>query len=477
MIELRDYQEEIIYKARNALKSNKRILIQAPTGAGKTALTVHMMGVAAEQGKRAMFLVHQTELLNQTSRALWKQKLEHGQVASGKRKSLLPVQVASVQTLVNRLDQYEEPDLIIIDEAHRSTSSSYLKVMERYPNAFLIGLTATPQRTDGKALGDMFGDIVRGPEIRWLIERGFLCDYAIYAPFIGIDTSSVSTSMGDYNKKELATITDKPKITGDAVSHYKKLTNGKRCVVMCVSIDHARHVADSYNAMGVPAESIEGNMSQVEREAIIDRFAKGDTLVVTNVQLLIEGVDIPSIEVVQWLRPTQSLIVYMQGNGRGLRPSAGKDKLIILDHVGNTHRHGLPCEKRTWSLEGKKKGARKKKDDEPDVHVQQCDKCYAVFEPNYDACPSCGAPIERKVRKIEQEDGELEAVDMDAVRRERKMEQGQARTLRDLITLGMRRGMKKPDAWAAITLAARAGRKPSATEFQEAKRELMRLKA
>lgn len=471
MIQLRDYQEKIIFLARQALKQFKKILIQAPTGAGKTAITVHMMSVAASQGKKAMFIVHQTELLQQTSKALWRQHLEHGQIASGKRISRLPVQVASVQTLVNRLDQYDEPDLIIIDEAHRANSNSYKKVVEAWPNAFLIGLTATPQRTDGKALGEMFNEIVRGPEIRWLIQEGFLSDYVVFAPSVGIDTSSVSTSMGDFNKKELAAITDKPTITGDAVNHYKKLTSGKQCVVMCVNIEHARHVADSYNAAGVVAASIEGNMSQAEREVIIEKFKVGEISVITNVQLLIEGVDIPSIEVVQWLRPTQSLIVYMQGNGRGLRPFEGKDRLVILDHVGNAHKHGLPCEDRDWSLEGKKKGKRKTKDDdEPDVQVQQCMKCYAVFKPGPDNCPMCGAVIERKVRKIEQVEGELQAVDMEMVRRERKREQGMAQSLSELIQLGRRRGMKKPEAWSAITFAARQGRKPTPAEFQEAKR-------
>ena len=432
MMKLREYQEKIIYLARHALKKYRKILIQAPTGAGKTAITVHMMSVAASQGKRAIFIVHQKELLTQTSNALWRQSLEHGQIASGRMVSKLPVQVASVQTLVNRLAEYEEPDLIIIDEAHRSNSASYKKVVDAWPNAFLIGLTATPQRTDGKALGEMFNDIVRGPEIRWLIDEGFLADYVVFAPSIGIDVSDVGSSMGDFNKKELAEVTDTPTITGNAVDHYKKLANGKRCVVMCVNLEHARNVAASYNAAGIPAESIEGNMTQAEREKIIDRFKSGETLVVTNVQLLIEGVDIPAIEVVQWLRPTQSLIVYMQGNGRGLRPSEGKDRLIILDHVGNTHKHGLPCETREWSLEGKKKGKRKAKDDdEPDVQVQQCMKCYAVFQPGPDNCPMCGEIIERKVRKIEIVEGELEAVDMEMVRRERKREQGMAGSIKN----------------------------------------------
>lgn len=472
-MKLRDYQLDIILKTRKSLAAVRRALIQAPTGAGKTALCVHMMKTAAERGKRAFFLVHQNELLSQTSKALWKQKLEHGMIASGRRISKLPVQVASVQTLVNRLDKYEAPDLIIIDEAHRSTAESYRKVVEAYPKAVLVGLSATPQRTDGKPLGDMYDTIVKGPSIRWLQQEGFLCDYVLFAPSVGIETSDIKTTAGDFNKGQLEKAADKPTITGDAVSHYKKLAYGKRAVVMCVTVKHAQHVADSYNEAGIPAASIEGSMTTEQRNKVLQDFESGVIKVITNVQLLVEGVDIPAIEVVQWLRPTQSLIVYMQGNGRGLRPHAEKEHLIILDHVGNALRHGLPCETREWSLEGEQKGKRKKQDDEPDINVSQCGECFAVFKSGVDACPMCGAPVERKERKLNEVEGELEQVDMEAVRAERKrarQEQGQANGLRDLIALGKRRGMKNASGWGLNVFMARHGKKPTPKDYAEAKR-------
>lgn len=474
-MKLREYQEIMIGNTREALKQNSRVLLQGPTGCGKTAITVYMMGRAADAGKRAMFIVHQNELLTQTSKALWNQKLEHGMIASGKQQSKLPVQVASVQTLVNRLDRTQEPDLIIIDESHRAAASTYQRVIEYFPNAKVIGLTATPQRTDGKGLDDLFSFIVKGPSIRWLIDQGFLADYEVYAPSIAFDTTGIKTVGGDFNKGQLEKAIDKPTITGDAVNHYKKFASGKRCVVMCATINHAEHVSEQYNANGIKAAQIDGKMTESQRADVLRKFSAGEILVICNVQLLIEGVDIPAIEVVQWLRPTQSLIVWMQGNGRGLRPATGKDKLIILDHVGNTLKHGLPCEDREWSLEGKKKGKRKKSDDEPDVQVQQCMKCYAVFKPGPDCCPMCGEVIERKVRKIEYAEGELQAVDMDAVRRARKQEQGMARDIRGLVELGVRRGMKKPAAWAAITYSARAGRKPTREEFTQARRLYIEL--
>lgn len=469
---LRPYQEDMAERTRDAMRLHKRILLQAPTGAGKTALTVYMMGRAAEQGKRSIFLVHQTELLTQTSRALWAQKLEHGMIAAGRSKSRQPAQVASVQTLVRRLDQYPAPDLIIIDECHRSAASSYQAILDAYPNAWVIGLTATPQRTDGKGLDDTYQTIVLGPSIRELMDASYLCGYDIFAPPNTLDLASLKCKMGDYDRSELEATMDKPTITGDAVATYRKHAAGKRCVVMCVSIKHAEHVRDSYLAAGVPAEMIEGSMSNAQREAALERMRSGETLVIAQVQLLIEGVDIPSIEVVQWLRPTQSLIVWMQGNGRGLRPHSGKDKLLILDQVGNWSRHGLPDDEREWSLEGRKRG-RKRADDEPDVRVQQCPHCYYVFKPGVSNCPSCDAAIERKEpRKLEVVEGELERIDITAARKFARKEQGQSKGLEDLIRLGIRRGMKNPSGWAVNVFCGREGRKPSYADYNLAKQLL-----
>ena len=470
-MKLRPYQEDLIDKTRQALRRNKRVLMQAPTGAGKTAITVYMMSRAAEAGKTSVMAVHQNELLTQTSKALWDGKLEHGMIASGKTRSYMAAQVASVQTWVRRMDQYSEPDLIIIDECHRSAASTYQKILEQYPNARVIGLTATPQRTDGKGLDGTYTELVQGPTIRQLIDAGYLCDYEIFAPPSSLDLSEVKTKMGDYDKKQLEHEVDKPTITGDAVATYKKHANGKRAAVMCVSIRHAEHVMESYNAAGVPAEMLEGKMTNKEREAVIDRFRSGETLIVTAVQLLIEGLDLPAIEVIQWLRPTQSLIVYLQGNGRGFRVSEGKEKLTILDQVANYKRHGLPDDDREWTLEGRKKGKKRKEDDEADVSIQQCKHCFHIFRPGVAVCPSCGMPVEvRQKAEIEVVDGELERIDVTALRKQAKQEQGAARNLVDLVKLGQRRGMKNAAIWAAHVHASRAGRKATAEDFANAKR-------
>ena len=476
-MQLRPYQEQIIDKTRAAIVRCQRVLMQGPTGMGKTAISVYMMARAAEQGKRAFFLVHQNELLQQTSKALWAQKLEHGQAASGKSISKLPLQVASVQTLVNRLDRYEPPHLIIIDECHRSTSSTYQRILDAWPRAKVVGLTATPQRTDGKGLGEVYQELVLGPSINSLMAAGYLSQYEVLAPPSTLDLNDIHSRAGDYAKDELEAAMDRPSITGDAVATYIKHATGKRCVVMCVSIRHAEHVRDSYLAAGVSCEMIEGKMTNNEREQVLDRFRRGETMVISQCELLIAGVDIPSIEVIQWLRPTQSVIIWMQGNGRGLRPAPGKERLLILDHVGNWQRHGLPDDEREWSLDGRKKGTRKASD-EPETKVQQCAECYHIFRPGVDRCPSCGSLVPVKGKpELQVVEGDLVRVDAELIRKQDRQQQGAARTLIDLVALGMRKGLKRPDGWAAHVLASRAGRRPTQADYSEARTALMTLRA
>lgn len=473
---LRDYQEDLINKTRQALAVNRRVLMQAPTGAGKTALACTMIKAALERGIGCMFVVHQNELLKQTSAALWANKISHGMIVSGRGKTPHLVQLASVLTLVNRTAHYKAPGLIIIDEAHRAVAASYQKVLEAYPNAYVVGLTATPERTDRKGLNHIFSFIVRGPKIRTLIERGYLCDYELFSLPQKMDMQRVRTTAGDYNTGDLEKEALKPSITGDAVSHYKKMADGLKCVVMCVSIAHAEAVADSYNAQGVKAEAVHGKTAN--REEVLDRFKDGDTMVLTSVQLMIEGVDLPIISVVQWLRPTQSLVVYMQGNGRGLRTHAGKSHLIILDHVGNYLRHGWPCEDREWSLEGREKGTRATPQ-ETRLAVRVCERCFFAIRTDLDVCSVCGEIVKIKQRELEIKEGELEkikAIEREAdEKKQARIEQGQAQTIEELVALGFKRKLSNTGPWAANVHAARKGRKASRIEYSNAAKILRRL--
>lgn len=469
---LRDYQEDLISRARKSVVKNRRIILQAATGAGKTVIASEIIKTAMERGN-VFFLVHQDELLKQTSESFWRAKIPHGLCVSGRVKSPHPVQLASIMTLKNRLKDYKKPSVIIIDEAHRSVAKTYQDIVNHWSDAFVIGLTATPQRTDGRGLGEVFSDIIKGPSIRYLIATGALCDYELYGVPQQIQLGGVRTTAGDFNKGDLEKEAMKPQVTGDAVEHYKKMAYGKPCVVMCATIKHAEAVAKEYRESGIPAEAIHGFSS--DRKGALKRFESGELMVLCSVQLLIEGVDIPQVGCVQWLRPTKSLVIWMQGNGRGLRPHPSKDKLIILDHVGNYARHGLPCMDRDWSLEGDKRQGRKQAD--PDaLGVQTCKECFFTFQSGGHECPHCGHAVEFKERKIEVVDGELQKIEAAAAvereRKERRQEQGRARDLEELVQAGKNRGMKRPDAWAANVYAARQKRKANAADYARARAAL-----
>jgi DNA repair protein RadD len=369
---------------------------------------------------------------------------------------------------VNRLDRMAPPDLIIVDESHRSVSPSYLEVFAAWPDAHVVGLTATPARTDGRGLGEVYDHIVTGPSMRLLIDNGYLSDYRLIVPQSAVALDGVTIRAGDYAQNELEQAMDKPTITGDAVRAYKQFAAGKRCMVFCVTVAHSQHVCEQYNAAGIPAEHIDGTNSDTERDAVLQRFRDGNTLVVCSVQLAIEGLDIPAIEAVQFLRPTASLIVYLQAIGRGLRREPGKRECIILDQVANFNRHGWPDEDRQWTLDGRPKRQRGAQD-EPPLNVRQCVRCYTVFRPGPTACPTCGAPQEGGRDAPEVVDGALVELDPAQQRREQRREQGSARTLQEMVALGIRRGMTRPDAWAANVIAAREGRKPNAADYQRAR--------
>ena len=359
--------------------------------------------------------------------------------------------VCSVQTLVKRLDKMPaDPDLIVVDEAHHLVEgNTWGAVVERWPDARLLPVTATPCRTDGRGLGIGSGgfadDLLKGPSMAWLIENGFLSPYRIFAPPTALDMTGVRTRAGDYAKDDLDRAMDKPVITGSALEHYRRLADGRRAVAFCVSVQHAEHVAAEFNAAGIRAESLDGTMDATEREARINRFSAGETLILTSADLISEGVDIPAIEVAILLRPTQSLALYLQQVGRALRTFPGKTEAIILDHVGAVRQHGLPDEDREWSLDGMTKKKRQPKDDEDADAVDRvstCPKCFSIHLPAPE-CPTCGHVYPEKARRVEQEDGQLQELtgdQLEQMRRARRVLQGSAQTVDELVhKMGMSR--------------------------------------
>ena len=423
---LRPYQADGTNRLRIAYGSGKRaLLFVLATGGGKTICFAFITHGAASKGKRVLIVAHRRELIRQASRKLSEAGVEHGIIAPGFTSTRDPVQVASVQTLANRLDRLGEFDLIVVDEGHHAVAGTYVKLIASQPKAKLLLVTATPERLDGRGLGIAAGgfcdDIVIGPSSGDLIREGYLTPVRIFAPASGPDLSGLKVRMGDYERVGLAEAMSAPTLVGDAVEHYARHAPGKPAVAFCVSVEHARNVAATFKAAGWRAVAADGSTPAAERDAALGGLATGAVQVLCVCDLVSEGLDIPGIAVVILLRATKSLVNFLQWIGRGLRPvyapgfdmetaegrrasisASDKPHCLVLDHAGCTLNHGMPDMERQWSLDGrpKKPGA---------APVKQCKKCFAIFAPRT-VCPECGhstASEEKAAREMEVIAGQL----------------------------------------------------------------------
>lgn len=442
MLTLRPYQLELIDRARTRLKAGvRRLLVQAPTGAGKTCLVAHMLSSAAARGRRSWFIVHRKELIDQSvSTFVSATDLHVGIVAAGyPMDTRAPVQVCGVGSLAKRLAKLEPPDMVVWDESHHIAAKSWSAIAAALPNAVHIGLTATPVRLDGKGLRSYFDDLVCGPTTADLIAQGYLSPYRLFAP-APFDVSALHKIGGDYNRAEVADQMGRSRVVGDAVSTYRQHCAGGRALVFAWSLDASRSIAEAFTSAGIPAAHVDGATAREERTEIIAKFRDGDIRVLCNCELFGEGFDVPAVDAVFLLRPTASLGLYLQQCGRGLRAMDGKDRVDIFDHCGNYERHGLPDEARQWSLDGVVKSAV----DRP-TPLKRCPSCFAVSLARAKACPYCGAAYPVKARKVLEVAGALEEVT--ALRANVRELQRECRTLADWQALARRLEYKAGWAW------------------------------
>ena len=338
-------------------------------------------------------------------------------------------------------------DGMLVHNCHHIAAGSWADVFRANPEARHIGLTATPERLDGVGLGRWFQRLVLGPSVADLIDGGWLAKFKIYSP-PGASLSGVHMLGGDYNKRELNAVLDGSAVMGDVLTHYRKLAPGRRMVAFTWSVASSVELAGRFSAAGIPAEHVDGTTSMHNRDAAMSRFRRGETMVLTNVDLFGEGLDVPAIEAVALLRPTQSLGLYVQQVGRALRPAPGKSHAIILDHAGNALRHGLPDDPRDWSLDSE----RRKRVGDHAAPVRQCPKCYAVMPADRPMCIECGFEFPTKSRKIAEIVGELQEMQL---RRDKRMEQRKADTMQKLISIGRARGYRNPAWWAWMVFTHR----------------------
>lgn len=455
MIQLRPKQQDLYDRTRQSmLEGHRAPLIVAPCGFGKTVLFSYFTKKVTEKKKRVYILAHRDELVDQISETLDKFKVYHSFITSGRH--YFPgslVQVVSVFSLVRRLNRVPKPDVIIIDEAHNfCTGGTWHKILDAYPDAWRIGVSASPCRLSGEPLSDGFDDMIIGPTTRELIDAGDLCEYRLFGAG-KIDTSKINMIGGDFNKKKIDDAMNKAVITGNAVSEYTKHCAGKRAIVFCCSIKHAHDVAEEFRKAGYSAGVIEGTLSKEIRKTLVDRFRRGTLQVLTSINVISEGFDLPAIEVAIILRPTSSLRLHIQMCGRALRNHPGKERAIILDHANNSERLNFwPCDTKEWSLEGRIK--KPKEDTGPMIRL--CPKCFGANQNWRKECQYCHTAFTAQPREVDHVEGELTEIDLERIKKERR-EIGMARTREQLEIVAKQKGYKM--GWVDNLMRAREKKK------------------
>jgi len=347
MNELRPYQTEVIAEFHLATQKYKRIILVAPTGSGKTVIAGAIIKEYARLYRSVLVLAHRREIIAQTSGKLRDVDVPHGIIQAGSPANPMAfVQVASIQTLSRRAirdETMELPpaDLIIIDECHHALARTYQEIVDTYPNAIILGLTATPCRGDDRGLGGIFETMIQCPQVADLIEQKHLVKSRVYAPSTP-DLTGVRMRAGDYVESQLAERMDRPELVADIVGTWHKRGEGRKTVCFATGVGHSIHLRDEFIASGVRAEHIDGGTPKDEREATLARLASGAIDVVANCMVLTEGWDMPAVGCCILARPTKKLGLFRQMVGRVLRTAPSKVDAIILDHSGAVFRHGLP---------------------------------------------------------------------------------------------------------------------------------------
>lgn len=402
MNQLRPYQNDVVEQLRTAWREGyKAPCIVLPCGGGKSCILADMARRTTYNGKRVLFLVHRRELVDQIIGTFCRWGVD-----------MRYCDVMMVQTATRRRKKLTRPDLIMTDENHHSLAVSYRNIYEHFPDVLRVGVTATPVRLNGDGLGDVNDKLIIGVSAKWLIEHQCLAPYDYYAPNVA-DLTGLHTKMGEYVTADIEKAMIKKAVFGDVISYYRKLADGKKAICYCASIKHSEAMAKTFCENGIPAAHIDGETPAAQRSQMIADFRSGKLRILCNVDLISEGFDVPDCECAILLRPTQSLTLYIQQSMRCMRYRAGK-RAVIIDHVGNYARFGLPDDDREWSLEKKE---RKKRTEAEEIRTKMCPECFLAFEPPNKVgvpivCPHCGYTFPKQERKeLEQEQAELQKIE------------------------------------------------------------------
>lgn len=424
-MKLRPYQSELIDNIRASVRGgNDSVVAVLGCGGGKSVIQGSIAKSSTDKDNRVLFLVHRKELCQQitnTFRSL------------GVDMSLCDVSM--VQTVSKRLGKLPDYDLIITDEAHHSTAKTYTKIYNHYSHVLRLGFTATPIRLNKGGLGDVYSDLITSVSTKWLIENHYLAPYKYYSVKLA-DTSGLHTVAGEFKQNEVAELMQNSEIYGDTVKQWKRLAEGSKTIVYCASVEAAKMTAERFSSEGYNSIAIDGKTPQNEREEAMAAFREGKVRILCNCELFGEGLDVPNCECVVLLRPTQSLTLFIQQSMRSMRYMPNKTA-IIIDHVGNCYRHGLPDDEREWSLEPKHK-------QENIVKIRECKNCFAVYPPTKPKCPYCGAEATHEIRKTDKKTVEVDLVELRRTEEIKNTEYAdlKAETWEDVVKIQKAKGYK-----------------------------------
>jgi DNA repair protein RadD len=475
---LRDYQRDMIAKARASLAAgNLKVIVQAPTGSGKTRIAAEIIRLAMVKGRKVLFIAPRRELIYQAREAFAAEGVWCGTIMAGEvMTQTADVQVASFDTLhargmLRKRIAMPEAQLVLVDEVHLALAPTRRAILDHYHAAgsTLVGLTATPARGDGRGLGEAWDDLVEGPSVALLTEQGHLVPARYYAP-TKPDLEAVGLNAdGDYIEDQLGEAMDKPPLIGDIVENWQRIASDRRTVVFCVNRAHSRHVRDAFLAAGVEAEHVDGETPEGERADIFERVRRGATQVLCNVFVASYGLDIPVLDCAVLARPTKNIALYLQTVGRVLRIYPGKTDAMVIDHAGAVLENGFADDYIPWSLDAKskvkdRKAASQNAKSEP--KKLECGHCHTVFSGRRD-CPSCGHSVVPKTEAIPVHQADLQEISRDQRKANRELTwEEKAVFIGELRAYAARTG--KADGWIAHKYRARVGVWPNDARVKHA---------
>lgn len=385
-MKIRDYQRDSIRKLFEARSFNPLYVL--PTGGGKTfVMTRYCRMMRSHNGDRILWMVHRKELVLQAKETLIRNGLDPAVIMSGYEPEYdKPVQVASVDTLVNRLDKVQAPNIIVIDEAHHAIASTYKKIFKHFPRAKRIGCTATPYRLDGSGLGEIFGIGIQGASVFDLVEQGFLIHPRTFRWDIPEGLKNVSMKRGDFDAVMVAKVMSERKILGDIVNHWIDKAYMQRTICFAATVEQSKSIVETFQKLKIPAEHLDGTTPKDQREAILSRLSTGETKIVSNVGILTEGFDCPACSAIILAMMTKSHAKWRQCIGRCMRPDES-NRAVILDHCGNSFLHGDVMEEPDWTLEGISKSPTQ------GTGLKTCPFCFCCSRNYAKFCIDCGKPF------------------------------------------------------------------------------------